>query len=91
MDLENVLAIESASDNKSDFEPASAPASSYEGPTYDLKNLIWRKIDGPFVSIWLHNVPWGSETTMAAPEAQVCLELHFKLVSLSFLLFLRIL
>ncbi|KAE8728630.1 Sphingosine kinase 2 [Hibiscus syriacus] len=25
---------------------------------------------GPFVSIWLHNVPWGGEDIMAAPDAK---------------------
>ncbi|KAA8519864.1 hypothetical protein F0562_014046 [Nyssa sinensis] len=42
----------------------------YQGPNVDLSNLSWRKIDGPFVSIWLHNVPWGGEDTMAAPDAK---------------------
>nr|XP_017221217.1 PREDICTED: sphingosine kinase 2-like isoform X4 [Daucus carota subsp. sativus] len=36
----------------------------------DLQNLNWKKIDGPFVSVWLHNVPWASEDTMAAPDAK---------------------
>jgi sphingosine kinase len=26
---------------------------------------------GPFVSVWLHNVPWGAENTLAAPDAKV--------------------
>jgi sphingosine kinase len=25
---------------------------------------------GPFVTIWLHNVPWGSENTLTAPAAK---------------------
>ncbi|KAL1537477.1 Sphingosine kinase 1 [Salvia divinorum] len=35
-------------------------------------------IDGPFVSIWLHNVPWGAHDTKAAPDADFsdgCLDL----------------
>lgn len=43
----------------------------YQGPNIDLENLEWRSISGPFVSIWLHNVPWGGEETMAAPDAKV--------------------
>ncbi|PON70961.1 Diacylglycerol kinase, catalytic domain containing protein [Parasponia andersonii] len=42
----------------------------YKGPDVDLGTLDWRTINGPFVSVWLHNVPWGSEDTMAAPQAK---------------------
>ncbi|EYU35832.1 hypothetical protein MIMGU_mgv1a020787mg, partial [Erythranthe guttata] len=50
----------------------------YQGPKVDIKSLNWHKINGPFVSIWLHNVPWGGEDTMAAPDARFsdgCLDL----------------
>lgn len=48
------------------------PKSGYSGPSdVDVQKSNWRKIDGPFVSVWLHNVPWGSEDTMAAPDAKV--------------------
>ncbi|KAK9082172.1 hypothetical protein Syun_031621 [Stephania yunnanensis] len=43
----------------------------YGGPDICLEALEWRSVDGPFISVWLHNVPWGSEDTMAAPHAQV--------------------
>lgn len=43
----------------------------YQGPDADLDNMEWRTIEGPFVSVWLHNVPWGGEDTMAAPQAKV--------------------
>ncbi|XP_019162412.1 PREDICTED: sphingosine kinase 1 isoform X2 [Ipomoea nil] len=47
------------------------PESGYSGPSdVDVQKSNWRKIDGPFVSVWLHNVPWGSEDTMAAPDAK---------------------
>ncbi|GLT83034.1 hypothetical protein SLE2022_013470 [Rubroshorea leprosula] len=42
----------------------------YQGPNVELEKLDWRTISGPFVSIWLHNVPWGGEETMAAPNAK---------------------
>ncbi|VFQ88998.1 unnamed protein product [Cuscuta campestris] len=45
------------------------PKSGYCGPTVYPHNSNWRKIDGPFISVWLHNVPWGAEHTMAAPDA----------------------
>lgn len=45
--------------------------SSYRGPDINLQNLNWRTINGPFVSVWLHNVPWGSEDAKAAPDAKV--------------------
>ncbi|KAI3498846.1 hypothetical protein L1887_34632 [Cichorium endivia] len=52
------------------IEPFKPRQHGYQGPNLDLKNLNWRKIDGPFVSVWLHNVPWGAENTMAAPDAK---------------------
>ncbi|KAF9614122.1 hypothetical protein IFM89_015384 [Coptis chinensis] len=42
----------------------------YQGPVVLMEELKWRTVEGPFVSVWLHNVPWGSEDTMAAPDAQ---------------------
>ncbi|XP_047938715.1 sphingosine kinase 1-like isoform X2 [Salvia hispanica] len=54
------------------------PAYGYQGPNVDIKSLNWRMIDGPFVSVWLHNVPWGAEDTKAAPDAEFsdgCLDL----------------
>ncbi|KAL4585527.1 hypothetical protein LXL04_010149 [Taraxacum kok-saghyz] len=54
----------------SSMEPLKPRQHGYQGPKFDLKNLNWKKIDGPFVSVWLHNVPWGAENTMAAPDAK---------------------
>ncbi|XP_015887975.1 sphingosine kinase 2 isoform X2 [Ziziphus jujuba] len=42
----------------------------YRGPDTNLENMEWRTIHGPFVSVWLHNVAWGGEDTMAAPQAK---------------------
>ncbi|XP_024983739.1 sphingosine kinase 2-like isoform X1 [Cynara cardunculus var. scolymus] len=52
------------------MEPLKARQHGYEGPNVELGSLSWRKLNGPFVSIWLHNVPWGAENTMAAPNAK---------------------
>lgn len=41
----------------------------YCGPSFDMKGFN-RKIEGPFTSIWLHNVPWGGEDVLAAPDAK---------------------
>lgn len=54
-------------------EPINIQRHGYQGPNINLKELNWRKIDGPFISVWLHNVPWGAENTLAAPDAKVCL------------------
>ncbi|KAK3013404.1 hypothetical protein RJ639_009465, partial [Escallonia herrerae] len=54
----------------SDERPVKIQQHGYQGPVVDLETQTWRKIDGPFVSIWLHNVPWGGEDTMAAPDAE---------------------
>ncbi|KAM6585040.1 hypothetical protein CsatB_012042 [Cannabis sativa] len=42
----------------------------YQGPDFVSGISDWRTINGPFISVWLHNVPWGSEDTMAAPQAK---------------------
>ncbi|XP_038711547.1 sphingosine kinase 1-like isoform X2 [Tripterygium wilfordii] len=44
--------------------------NGYQGSDVKLENLDWRAINGPFVSVWLHNVPWGGEDTLAAPDAK---------------------
>ncbi|EPS68311.1 d-erythro-sphingosine kinase, partial [Genlisea aurea] len=62
LDFENQILIEEII--------KSGDEVGYQGPEFDSKSLNWRKIDGPFISVWLHNVPWGSETTMAAPSAE---------------------
>ncbi|MCD7471985.1 hypothetical protein HAX54_012805, partial [Datura stramonium] len=46
-----------------------AMQNGYCGPAFDMKDFN-RKIEGPFVSIWLHNVPWGGEDVLAAPDAK---------------------
>ncbi|KAJ9563095.1 hypothetical protein OSB04_008255 [Centaurea solstitialis] len=52
------------------MEPLKRCQHGYQGPKVDLESLNWRKLNGPFVSVWLHNVPWGAENTMAAPDAK---------------------
>uniref|UniRef100_A0A803LPM9 DAGKc domain-containing protein n=1 Tax=Chenopodium quinoa TaxID=63459 RepID=A0A803LPM9_CHEQI len=47
-----------------------AQESGYLGPNIDLENMNWRTIEGPFVSVWIQNVPWGSEGSMPAPNAK---------------------
>lgn len=51
-------------------EEQKATEKSYQGPKLDMENVNWRSIEGPFVSIWLHNVPWGSQDAMPAPNAK---------------------
>lgn len=42
----------------------------YLGPNIGLDTMCWRTIEGPFISLWLQNVPWGAEDAMAAPNAK---------------------
>ncbi|XP_010268829.2 PREDICTED: sphingosine kinase 1-like isoform X1 [Nelumbo nucifera] len=56
--------------SKSQEDSVKSRQHGYQGPEISLDSLEWRTIDGPFVSVWLHNVPWGSEDTMAAPDAK---------------------
>ncbi|CAN6457751.1 unnamed protein product [Victoria cruziana] len=44
--------------------------NAYLGPMCSFEPQEWRSYDGPFISVWLHNVPWGSETVMPAPDAK---------------------
>ncbi|OIW20893.1 hypothetical protein TanjilG_24971 [Lupinus angustifolius] len=53
-----------------DVEPVNLQRPCYQGPEVNLEDLSWRIISGPFISVWLHNVPWGAENTMAAPDAK---------------------
>ncbi|CAN6219241.1 unnamed protein product [Urochloa humidicola] len=44
--------------------------SGYPGPSIKEADLEWRSLSGPFVSVWLGNVPFASEDAMAAPKAE---------------------
>jgi sphingosine kinase len=47
----------------------------YVGPSIKEAEagLRWRSLNGPFVSVWLGNVPFASEDAMAAPKAEASL------------------
>ncbi|KAK3189825.1 hypothetical protein Dsin_029386 [Dipteronia sinensis] len=62
---------EPTSFNGDSDEKIKTQQHGYQAPDVDLENLAWRTINGPFISVWLHNVPWGGEDTMAAPDAKV--------------------
>ncbi|XP_038981684.1 sphingosine kinase 1 isoform X2 [Phoenix dactylifera] len=49
---------------------AKVQSCGYPGPVASLDGLEWRSIDGPFVSVWINNVPWAGEDVMPAPEAK---------------------
>lgn len=67
----NLQAKTNNHDLKEEENISKLQESSYRGPDINLQNLNWRTINGPFVSVWLHNVPWGSEDAKAAPDAKV--------------------
>ncbi|KAJ6827342.1 sphingosine kinase 1-like isoform X1 [Iris pallida] len=48
----------------------SVSQGGYSGPPSCLESSQWRSLDGPFISVWLNNVPWASEKIMPAPEAK---------------------
>ncbi|XP_028801065.1 sphingosine kinase 1 isoform X2 [Neltuma alba] len=60
----------SSGNNTASTEPIKLWRLRYQGPDINLENLSWRVITGPFISLWMNNVPWSSEHLMAAPEAQ---------------------
>lgn len=43
----------------------------YQGPEISLEGLEWRSIVGPFVSLWVNNVPFSAENYIPAPKAKV--------------------
>ncbi|GMH05393.1 hypothetical protein Nepgr_007233 [Nepenthes gracilis] len=55
--------------NPSEEEPRFQE-HGYQGPNVDIENMNWRTMEGPFISVWLHNVPWGGETAKPAPDAK---------------------
>ena len=50
---------------------AQVQQGGYQGPSVCPDSLEWRFLDGPFVSVWLNNVPWAGEDIMPAPDAKV--------------------
>lgn len=62
---------ESTSTDPSQEKYVKVQQLGYEGSDINSENMNWRTIKGPFVSVWLHNVPWGGEDTRAAPDAKV--------------------
>lgn len=44
--------------------------SNYLGALSSSEIYEWKSISGPFVMVWLHNVPWASQDVMAAPHAE---------------------
>ena len=60
-------------------EPVKLKRLCYQGPEINLENLSWKVENGPFISVWLQNVPWPAEDIMAAPDAKVgfiCLRIY---------------
>ncbi|KAL5987016.1 hypothetical protein ACLOJK_041879 [Asimina triloba] len=64
----NVASFNFASWNKIQEDGTKVELQGYQGPT--LKDTEWRTMEGPFISVWLHNVPWATEDTMPAPDAK---------------------
>lgn len=54
-----------------------AQTQGYPGPQIDFQTTEWRALDGPFISVWINNVPWASENVMPAPDAKVIFLLFF--------------
>ena len=46
----------------------------YTGPS-QTGSSQWRDLEGPFILIWLNNVPWSGEDIKSAPNAKVSLSL----------------
>lgn len=50
----------------------SVHKNGYSGPLHELtKYAQWREMEGPFINVWLNNVPFVGETVKSAPHAKV--------------------
>lgn len=49
----------------------STEQCKYMGPEVAMERMEWRSIDGPFISVLVHNVPFSGEDYMPAPKAEV--------------------
>ncbi|CAL9063504.1 sphingosine kinase 1 isoform X1 [Musa acuminata AAA Group] len=57
--------------SKQDQESTTTVQScGYQGPEISLEGLEWRSIVGPFVSLWVNNVPFSAENYIPAPKAK---------------------
>ncbi|KAJ6815728.1 sphingosine kinase 1-like isoform X1 [Iris pallida] len=50
-------------------QKAQRSQGGYEGASCS-ESWEWRSLDGPFISVWLNNVPWAGVKFMPAPEAK---------------------
>ncbi|KAF3639111.1 hypothetical protein FXO38_05972 [Capsicum annuum] len=56
-------------ETSSEVESNFVQHKGYRGPALHMKEFN-RKIEGNFISIWLHNVPWGGQDALAALDAK---------------------
>lgn len=52
----------------------------YQGLAVGADGCEWRYMDGPFISVWINNVPWAGEDVMPAPNAKVVAYMSLKTV-----------
>lgn len=52
--------------------------NGYSGPLH-TNSAQWRDMEGPFINVWLNNVPFVGETVNAAPHAKV--PSHYLIIS----------
>ncbi|XP_020274972.1 sphingosine kinase 1-like [Asparagus officinalis] len=62
--------VVSSTSAQSHGNDSPAEQGGYQGPSICSNSLEWRYLDGPFVNVWLNNVPWSGEDIMPAPEAK---------------------
>ncbi|XP_057828685.2 sphingosine kinase 2 isoform X1 [Cryptomeria japonica] len=51
-------------------EEMKPKTSNCLGALDSSENYKWKSINGQFIIVWLHNVPWGSQDIMPAPHAE---------------------
>ncbi|PHU03364.1 hypothetical protein BC332_28615 [Capsicum chinense] len=60
---------ESKGETISEVQSNFVQHKGYRGPALHMKEFN-RKIEGNFVSVWLHNIPWGGQDALVAPDAK---------------------
>lgn len=64
-------------------DTVNASSCGYQGLAVGADGCEWRCMNGPFIAVWINNVPWAGEDVMPAPNAKVVLLPSFCFFSFS--------
>ncbi|XP_074568766.1 sphingosine kinase 2-like isoform X2 [Curcuma longa] len=56
--------------NDDQGDTVNASSYGYQGLAMGADGCEWRCMNGPFIAVWINNVPWAGEDVMPAPNAK---------------------